>query len=138
LPRSTHSKASSDFLHDKFGRALFAETPLAGLGYSINHNGGKGIGNKLASNLTETIIEIVRLGIIDPAIFEMAGFFEPGIGADRISDMIIHILLSNIALFSSRIARSLGSPEFRVIRKTYPREKVYAIRLNSKHFKKLR
>jgi hypothetical protein len=28
LPRSTHSKASSDFLHDKFSRASFFDLSL--------------------------------------------------------------------------------------------------------------
>ena len=45
-------------------RLTFSEIPLAGLGYSTNHNAGKGIGTKLASNLSETVIEIGRLGIL--------------------------------------------------------------------------
>ncbi|MBR8832108.1 MAG: hypothetical protein N5P05_004435 (plasmid) [Chroococcopsis gigantea SAG 12.99] len=88
----------------------FSEIPLAGLGYSQNHTGGKGIGNVLAKQLCTTLIEIVSKGVLDPAIFELMGVFEPGMGADRISDMIIHILLSDIAQFSSRVAKSLNLP----------------------------
>jgi hypothetical protein len=88
----------------------FSEIPIIGLGYSINHTGGKGIGDKLANNLVETVIKFVKLGIVDPVIFELLPLFETGIGADRISDMIIHILLPDIVLFSIRVARSLNLP----------------------------
>jgi hypothetical protein len=92
-------------------KLIFSEIPLAGLGYSINHNGGKGIGVQLANSLSETIVEIGQLGILDPMIFELAGLFERGIGSDRISDMVIHILLPELAQFSCRIAESLKLPK---------------------------
>lgn len=88
----------------------FHEIPLTGLGYSLNHNSGKGIGDILATNLSSTVIEIVKKGIIDPIIFELAGVFEKKFGSDRISDMIFCILLSDLARFSSRIAEQLNLP----------------------------
>lgn len=88
----------------------FPEIPLTGLGYSINHNSGKGIGPKLATNLSTTVIDIVKKGIKDPIIFELAGVFEQKYGADRISDMIFWILLSDLVQFSRRIAKDLNLP----------------------------
>jgi len=90
----------------------FPELPLAGLGYSIQNNDGKGIGNGLADNLLRNIKSFVKLGIVDPVIFQLAGIFVENIGADRISDMIIYILLPQLAQFSSRIAKELNLLEF--------------------------
>lgn len=90
---------------------MFSEIPLIGLGYSVNHTGGKGIGNQLANSLSKTIVEFVKLGITDPMMFELSGLFERGIGADRISDMTIHILLSELEQFSCRVAESLKLPK---------------------------
>lgn len=112
-------KYSSDFdqqisqqivMHQIVEDLTFSEIPLSGLGYSVNHTKGKGIGNKLATDLAKTAIALVEAGIRDPVVFELAGLFELGIGSDRISDMIIRILLHDIARFSERIARSLNLP----------------------------
>lgn len=91
-------------------KLTFSEVPLAGLGYSINHTGGKGIGSQLALKLARTTIELVDAGISDPIIFELAGLFEEGIGADRISDMTIRILLDELLQFSQRVAKNLAIP----------------------------
>ena len=88
----------------------FPEIPLTGLGYSINHNSGRGIGVILATNLSTTVIDIVRKGIKDPIIFELAEVFEQKYGPDRISDMILWILLSDLVQFSCRIAKDLNLP----------------------------
>lgn len=88
----------------------FPEIPLTGLGYSINSSSGKGIGVILAEKLSSTVIEIVKKGIEDPIIFELAGVFEKNFGSDRISDMIFCILLSHLVQFSCRIAEQLNLP----------------------------
>ncbi|MFB8789771.1 MAG: hypothetical protein U7123_13160 [Potamolinea sp.] len=95
-------------LHTLSQKLTFSEVPLAGLGYSINHTGGKGIGSQLALNLARTTLELVDAGISDPTIFELAGLFEEGIGADRISDMTIRILLDELLQFSQRVAKNLA------------------------------
>ncbi|MBA3922777.1 MAG: hypothetical protein H0X31_14205 [Nostocaceae cyanobacterium] len=91
-------------------KLLFSEIPLAGLGYAINNTGGKGIGVQLSASLAKTAVELAKAGIIDPMIFELSGLFERGIGADRISDMTIHIVLPELAQFSYRVAKSLKLP----------------------------
>lgn len=92
-------------------KLMFPEIPLVGLGYSINNNKGKGIGKKLATNLATTVIEFVKQGILDPTTFEIIELFEIGIGADRVSDMTINILLPELVQFSCRIARELNLPK---------------------------
>lgn len=89
----------------------FPEIPLVGLGYSGNHNKGKGIGRGLAVNLAKTAMELVSIGITDPVIFELSGMFEAYIGADRISDMLAYILRHDFAEFSCRVASDLNLPK---------------------------
>jgi len=101
----------------------FPEIPITGLGYSINHNLGKGIGVGFATNLSSTIIEIVKKGIKDPIIFQLAGVFEEGFGSDRISDMIFCILLSNLVEFTHRITTELKLKTSK-----------YSTKINNKHF----
>ncbi|HEX6747539.1 MAG TPA: hypothetical protein VF092_09650 [Longimicrobium sp.] len=89
-------------------KLVFREIPGVALGYSKGNISGSGIGIGLAKGIAETAQEIVAAGIKDPAIFELVGLFEEGIGADRISDMTIHIILSNLIDFSQRVAQNLG------------------------------
>jgi len=92
-------------------KLTFAEIPVTGLGYSINTNVGKGIGDGLARKLLKNAIEIAELGILDSIFFELIGLLIEGFGADRISDMTIHILHHELVQFSCRIAESLNLPK---------------------------
>jgi len=86
----------------------FRELPNASLGYSKNTSAGSGIGRGLAVRLANTASQIVQAGIKDPVIFELVGLFEEGIGADRISDMTIRVILPDLLGFSQRVAANLG------------------------------
>jgi len=90
---------------------MFPETPLAGLGYSNKGSKGKGIGWGIAWGLLDSIKSFVEVGIADPIIFQLAPIFQKTIGADRISDMIIFIILPELAEFSRRIAEQLSLPK---------------------------
>ncbi|MEG4116510.1 hypothetical protein QUA43_03320 [Microcoleus sp. N9_B4] len=92
-------------------KLIFSETPLAGLGYSNKGSGGKGIGWSIAWDLLDNITSFVEVGLVDPIIFQLAAVFQKNIGADRISDMIISIILPELAQFSSRIAEQLNLPK---------------------------
>lgn len=96
-------------------RLKFPELPLAGLGYSTGNNDGKGIGDGIANNLLYNIKDFVKVGIVDPVIFQLAEIFVDNIGADRISDMIISILFPQLVRFSRRIAEELNLPKTRSI-----------------------
>lgn len=86
----------------------FKEIHNTGLGYSKYGTHGTGISGALSYQLAKNAVEIVRLGIEDPAIFTLLPIFEDGIGADRISDMTITILKKNFIAYSVRVSQELG------------------------------
>lgn len=86
----------------------FKEIHNTGLGYSKCGTHGTGISGTLSYQLAQNAVEIVRLGIDNPAIFTLLPIFEEGVGADRISDMTITILKKNFIAYSVRIAQELG------------------------------
>ena len=86
----------------------FKETHNSGLGYSVSGTRGTGISGALSHQLAKNAVEIVRIGIEDPAIFTLLPIFEEGIGADRISDMTITILKKNFIAYTVRVAQELG------------------------------
>ena len=91
-------------------RLQFREINYASLGYSSSSSSGSGIGPKLANELAKTAFDIVKAGINDPVIFELVGLFESGIGADRISDMTVWVILEDLLLFSQRVTKTLSLP----------------------------
>lgn len=107
-----HLLDSSQSKNDRFSyHALnmltFPETNNMKLGYATGGSGGKGIGSGLAKEIASTAFEIVKAGIKDPVIFELVGLFEENVGADRISDMTIHVIFQDILSFSQRVAKNL-------------------------------
>lgn len=101
------SGAGDRFYRQAFKRLVFPELPFAALGYSKSGIGGSGIGPGIARRLVATAAEIVEAGIKEPDIFELVGLFEEDIGADRVSDMIISIILPDILAYTRRVAENL-------------------------------
>ncbi|BAY49777.1 hypothetical protein SAMD00079811_74060 [Scytonema sp. HK-05] len=102
---------------DRFFRAaqkrlIFPELPFVSLGYSAESTSGSGIGSGIAQNLTNTAWEIIQTGITDPVIFELVGLIEENIGADRISDMVIYIIVLDLLAYSERVAKNLNLSTF--------------------------
>lgn len=91
-----------------WSKMQFPEVVSTGLGYSKSNAKGSGISGKLARQLANSCIEIIEAGIKDPAFFTLLPFIEEGIGADRISDMTIDILLEEFLLFTQRVAQEKG------------------------------
>jgi hypothetical protein len=96
------------FFRNAHKKLIFRELPFISLGYSTEGTSGSGIGEGIAKNLTKTAWEIIQAGITDPVIFELVGLIEENIGADRISDMTIHIILLDLLTYSERIAKNLN------------------------------
>lgn len=86
----------------------FPEIVSTGLGYSRTGTRGSGINGKLTIQLAQSCVEIVKAGIKDPVFFTLLPFIEEGIGADRISDMTIYILLTDFLSYTQRVAKELG------------------------------
>lgn len=89
-------------------RMHFPEVVNTGLGYSESKTKGSGISGKLAHQLATSCMEIVQAGIQDPAFFTLLPFIEEGIGADRISDMSIYILLEEFLAYTQRMVIEMG------------------------------
>ncbi len=103
------TKNSGDgFFRAAYKKLIFPELPFVSLGYSTEGTSGSGIGPGIALNLTNTAWEIIQAGITDPVIFELVGLIEENIGADRISDMVIHIILIGLLTYSERVAKNLN------------------------------
>lgn len=88
-------------------KLIFRELQSIALGSATDGNPGKGIGKILATRIADTAWQIVNVGINDPTIFELVGLIEDKIGADRISDMTIRIILPDLLAYSERIAKKL-------------------------------
>lgn len=110
LPKPlSNSKNKGDVFGKKAHKLLqFKEKGNNGLGYSKKGVRGSAIGPVLAGQVLETAYHVVGAGIKDPAIFELIGIIEDGIGADRISDMTISIVYDNILRFTERVSKELG------------------------------
>lgn len=77
------------------------------IGYSTSTQ-GSGIGDKKKLQILTNIKEIVDAGNDDPAIFELVGAFEDGIGPDLISDMTTNILIEELILYTQRVSNEVG------------------------------
>lgn len=86
----------------------FPEVVSTGLGYSKSNTKGSGISGRLSRQLADSCVEIIEAGIKDPAFFTLLPFIEEKIGADRISDMTIDILLEDFLNYTQRVAEELG------------------------------
>lgn len=106
-----HSKTIDDrFFREAVKKFIFHEIAHFGLGYSKTGKKGAGIGEKLATNIAKTALEIVSAGIEDPEIFELIGLLEEGIGADRISDMLLSILDEDFLIYTHNISKKMKLP----------------------------
>ena len=86
----------------------FDEIHNVGLGYSENGAPGKGINETLAKQLSRTTKKIIQSGMRDPELFMFMHLFEKNIGADRISDMTIHILQHQLLKYTERVAKEMN------------------------------
>jgi hypothetical protein len=93
---------------EAYHRLIFREVKGASIGYGKNSADGKGIGPKLAQELTNRALELAKLGIKDPAIFELIGLFIDDYGPDMLSDMTIRILEDEFLTFSERMYKEMG------------------------------
>lgn len=89
-------------------RMQFPEVVNTGLGYSRSNTKGSGISGILARQLAKSSVEIIEAGIKEGAFFTLLPFIEEGIGADRISDMSIYILLEEFLNYTQRVAGEKG------------------------------
>lgn len=117
-----HSPNRNDrFWKEAHKRLQFKEIGNTALGYSDSGTGGNAIGSKFALRILETVSILSKAGVNDPTVFELVGLIEKGIGADRISDMTIAILIENFCLYTERISKELEAKtrKFKIKTKIY-------------------
>jgi len=85
----------------------FKEYTNTCLGYSNKGTAGSAIGPKIRKSLLKNLKSILASGAEDIRIFELIGIFQEDVGADRISDLIVFILLDNILAYTDRVTRNL-------------------------------
>jgi len=102
------SRNENDVLQRRAQKRLrFPEVNSVHLGYSTGES-GSGIGPKLAKAISITAEQIIAAGIENPTIFELVGLLEEGIGADRVSDMTVRIILPHLLDFTERVSSDLS------------------------------
>lgn len=105
---SQSQKQGDKFWRSAADRFLFSEVRGLCIGYSGKSTSGSGIGKKLQARLLHTAKVIIDAGIKDSEMFELMGLFEKGVGADRISDMVANIILSDLLAYTERVFKELG------------------------------
>ena len=103
----TSEKKNDKFWREAVKLMTIPETKGLSIGYSDDKSDGNGIGSTLAKRIIEDAELIIATSKNNTYFFELLGLFEKGMGADRISDMIIHILLTNFEEYSKRICEDL-------------------------------
>jgi hypothetical protein len=80
------------------------------LGYGGASIRGTGMGASLLRSTLQRAAEIIRAGVEDPNLFLLVGLFQPGIGADTISDLTTNLIVDDLATYTTRICDELGVP----------------------------
>ncbi len=88
--------------------AKFKEIPGIALGYGKGTTSGNAISSTLAEQLLLSAEEVTSKGIKEPELFLALGVLEEGIGADRISDMTVAIIIEDLLAYTQDIAKDFG------------------------------
>lgn len=105
----THIGSRGDRMWREADRLLkFPEVRGLSIGYSTTGANGSGMGAAMRERLLENVHQIVKAGNSDPALFELVGIFEDGVGPDRVSDMIAKIIAPDLIRFTQRVCSDCG------------------------------
>lgn len=73
------------------------EPPENGLGFGSNSRSGSSRSETIRQTILQTSKEIVDLGVKDPDLVALMGFFEDGVGPDTISDFTTRVIQETLA-----------------------------------------
>lgn len=88
-------------------RMQFKEASNTALGFSKVGTAGNGIGKVLAERIIDRATDILPHVDFDPDVFELIGVFADGLGCDRLSDMLVSILMERFLMYTHRITQAL-------------------------------
>lgn len=104
------SKEDDIFWRNALPLLTFPEVASFSTGLSATDSQGSGIGPQLAVEMLRTAREVINVGVKNHVFFELLGLLNNGIGPDRISDMTVHIIFSDLLAFSERVSKELKLP----------------------------
>lgn len=98
-----------------------SEPPENGLGYGGSGRSGSSRPTDVRDKILRTSQEIIRLGIKDPEMISLMGFFEEDVGPDTISDFTTSVIIEDLAAITYEFCRSHNIPTAKTkISENYP------------------
>lgn len=90
-----------------------SEPPENGLGYGGSGRSGSSRPDDIRETILRTCKEIVALGVNDPEMISLMGFFEENVGADTISDLTTTVIMNDLAEITETFCKTNNIPIFR-------------------------
>lgn len=84
------------------------EPPANGLGYGTSDRPGTSRPNDLRDTILRTIKEVIALGVNDPEMISLMGFFEEQVGPDTISDLTSRVIEPQLAALTNEFCTANG------------------------------
>lgn len=88
------------------------EPAESGLGYGGSGRSGSSRPSQIREKILRTTQEIINLGVRDPEMISLMGFFEEDVGPDTISDLTTRVILEQLAAITEGFCNSVGIPVF--------------------------
>lgn len=86
------------------------EPPANGLGYGTSDRPGTSRPNDLRDTILRTLKEVIALGVNDPEMISLMGFFEEQVGPDTISDLTSRVIEPQLAIMTNAFCVAQGVP----------------------------
>eukprot|EP01012_Entosiphon_sulcatum_P033802 TRINITY_DN42814_c0_g1_i1.p1 TRINITY_DN42814_c0_g1~~TRINITY_DN42814_c0_g1_i1.p1 ORF type:complete len:478 (-),score=56.42 TRINITY_DN42814_c0_g1_i1:436-1869(-) len=89
-----------------------SEPPENGLGYGGSGRSGSSRPQDIREAILRTSKEIITLGVRDPEMISLMGFFEEDVGPDTISDLTTTVIMEDLAAITEAFCRANRVPLF--------------------------
>lgn len=89
---------------------VFPEVSELCLGYTQRSTFGAGSALLFAKTIAKTLLESIKVGLVNIQHFEKLGILDKGMGRDRISDMTANILKADFITYTQKIIKQHNVP----------------------------
>lgn len=105
------SEAENDAAWKAARRQLdLSEPPENGLGYGGSGRSGSSRPDHIRESILRTSKEIITLGVKDPEMVSLMGFFEENVGPDTISDLTTTAIMEDLAAITEEFCKAHKVP----------------------------
>ncbi|WP_018995609.1 hypothetical protein [Hirschia maritima] len=105
------SKKKNDAAWKAAFRQLNLDEPASnGLGYGGAGTSGSKRPDALRNSILDTCSEIIELGSEDPEMISLMSFFEEGVGADTVSDLVTHAIIEPLSQITEQFCLQYKVP----------------------------